>query len=193
MAVHGKMRVEVIGWLLLHSPMEVRMAQMRVFVSHTSSDKEFCQELVAALRTAGADVWYDEHNLGIGVLREEIMRQLAERPAFIVVVSKAALASRWVRDECEWTYNLYRRPTTPGSSPRLILPVVAGPYDPDDFNNMLYLESMKRVEAAGHRPYPTPRVIQLSCPIPRPRRRVSWPQAFRRGFNRPPVAPAAHH
>ncbi len=40
--------------------------QLRVFVSHSHQDNAFCQQIVQALRDAGADVWYDEHNLRLG-------------------------------------------------------------------------------------------------------------------------------
>lgn len=142
------------------------MSQMMVFVSHAHEDEAFCRELVDALRKAEADVWYDEHNLHPGVLRNEIMRELANRPVFVVVLSKAAFASEWVRDECEWAYNLFKR-----KPDRLLLPVVAAPYDQDDFDLILYLESLKRVEGAGHQPYPlhqaiarTIQLLQLPTP-----------------------------
>src|SRR5262249_39607372 len=116
-------------------------AVMSIFVSHSSKDKAACDRLVAALREAGADVWYDEHNLGAGVLRREIMKELAARPIVLILLSKAAFASDWVQDECEWAYNLFKREPN-----RMILPVVVGVYEPRDFNTLLYLESMKRVE-----------------------------------------------
>jgi predicted esterase len=40
---------------------EATPKQMRIFVSHSHKDHEFCRALVNALREAGADVWYDEH------------------------------------------------------------------------------------------------------------------------------------
>ena len=49
---------------------------LRVFVSHSHEDDAFCQPVVTALRDAGADVWYDEHNLGSGNLMDVIMREL---------------------------------------------------------------------------------------------------------------------
>jgi tetratricopeptide (TPR) repeat protein len=130
------------------------MARMRVFVSHSSADKASCDALVSALRGAGADVWYDEHNLGAGMLRDEIMRELAARPVTLVLLSKAAFASQWVRDECEWAYNLYRREPN-----RMLLPVVVGAYEPRDFNSLLYLESLKRIEGPGNSPYPINEII----------------------------------
>jgi tetratricopeptide (TPR) repeat protein len=82
------------------------------------------------------------------------MRELAERPVVVVMLSKAAFDSQWVRDECEWAYNLYRR-----KPERLILPVAAGAYGRDDFDRLLYLESMKRIEGPGNHPYPLDEMI----------------------------------
>jgi tetratricopeptide (TPR) repeat protein len=128
--------------------------QMQIFLSHSSADKDMCDQLVAALRGAGADVWYDEHNLGAGVLRREIMKELSARPIVLVMLSKSAFASDWVQDECEWAYNLTRREPN-----RMILPVVVAAYEPRDFNSLLYLESMKRVEGPGNSPYPVAEMI----------------------------------
>ncbi len=123
------------------------MGELRVFVSHNYADTGFGDALAQGLRGAGADVWYDEQNLGAGRLRKEISRELASRPAFIVVLSKAAFASEWVQDECEWAYNLYKREPN-----RIILPVTAQPIEPSDFNAMLFIESFTRIEAPGFRP-----------------------------------------
>jgi tetratricopeptide (TPR) repeat protein len=140
--------------------------QMQVFLSHSSADAPFANTLVVALRGAGADVWIDDSHLGTGQLLEEITRQLATRPVFVVVLSKAAFASEWVRRECTWAFNLYGRQKN-----RLILPVVAEPLDPDDFNLMLFLEDFRRVEGPQHTPYPTNeaiaqtlRLLQLTVP-----------------------------
>jgi tetratricopeptide (TPR) repeat protein len=127
---------------------------LQVFVSHSWQDKAICDQVVIALRGAGADVWYDEHNLGAGVLRREIMKELAQRPVVLVMLSKAAFASEWVQDECEWAYNLYKR-----KPERLILPVIVGAFDRDDFDSFLYLESLTRIEAPGNRPYPVEELI----------------------------------
>jgi tetratricopeptide (TPR) repeat protein len=127
---------------------------MRVFVSHTFADKGFCDTLAQGMRGAGADVWYDDQNLGAGHLRRVISHELASRPAFIVVLSKAAFASEWVQDECEWAYNLYKREPN-----RIILPVTAQPIEPRDFNALLFIESFARIEAPGYQPYPLPEAV----------------------------------
>lgn len=125
--------------------------QLKVFVSHASQDKLFADVLVHALREAGADVWYDEHNLGAGHLIGEITRELTARPAFVIVLTKAAFASHWVKDEMLWAYDLYRR----DASHRIILPVVAAPIAPSDFvNEWLCLASLRRVEGPGDMPFP---------------------------------------
>jgi hypothetical protein len=80
--------------------------QLKVFLSHSSQDKPVCDQLVTALRGAGADVWYDEHNLGAGQVLEEIQRELKARPVFLVLLSKHAFASQWVRRETTWAFNL---------------------------------------------------------------------------------------
>ncbi len=126
--------------------------QLRVFVSHATDDSGFCHTIVAALRGAGADVWYDEHNLGSGRLADEILRELGRRPIFVVILSKHAFASRWVKRETDWAEELKERDPW-----RAILPVTAEQIARDDFgteNGWLAYYSYKRVEAHGFAPFP---------------------------------------
>jgi TIR domain len=101
----------------------------------------------------GADVWYDEHNLGNGQLMSDIQRELGARPIFIVILSKHAFASRWVKRETTWAYEMQDRDPS-----RLILPVTAGPIARNDFgtdNGWLAYYTYKRIEAPGYAPFPT--------------------------------------
>ncbi|HEV7129378.1 MAG TPA: toll/interleukin-1 receptor domain-containing protein, partial [Ktedonobacterales bacterium] len=91
-----------------------------IFVSHCHEDNAWCRDFVAGLRTAGADVWYDEHNLGYGGLSEEIERELRARPIFIVVLSPVAVTRPWVRREVDGAIRLKDR-----EPERIFLPVVA--------------------------------------------------------------------
>ena len=128
------------------------MSTMRIFVSHSHEDDAFCRALVQGLRQAGADVWYDEHNLGSGQLMTVIQRELGSRPVFVVILTRATFASRWVRRETLWAYELGDRDPT-----RILLPVTAGPIERSDFsaeNEWLFLHDFKRVEAPGYKPYP---------------------------------------
>src|SRR5260221_980356 len=120
---------------------------MHIFASHSHEDDTFCRGIVSALRGAGADVWYDEHNLGSGQLVDTIERELKVRPVVVVILSDAALASQWVRDECTWAYNLLRRDPS-----RIILPVTAAPLEEDAI--WLFLSTFKRIEAPGLKPFP---------------------------------------
>ena len=145
------------------------MSTMRVFVSHSHEDDAFCRALVAGLRRAGSDVWYDEHNLGSGQLMTVIQRELGSRPVFIVILTKATFASLWVRRETMWAYELADRDPT-----HIILPVTAGPIERSDFsaeNEWLFLHDFKRIEAPGYQPYPqaeavtrTLHALQLTLP-----------------------------
>jgi tetratricopeptide (TPR) repeat protein len=131
------------------------MVTMQVFLSHSSADKDVAERVVTALRRAGADVWFDEHNLGATQLLDEIQRQLRARPVFIVLLSKAAFASDWVKRECKWAFNIQLRDPS-----HIILPVVIAPIDPDAFDDMLYLEDFKRVEGPNHTVYAEAEMIE---------------------------------
>lgn len=156
------------------------MAQMQVFVSHSHEDDAFCRAVVAGLRGAGADVWYDEHNLGSGQLMEVIQRELGNRPVVILILTKAAFASRWVRREIVWAYELLDRDPS-----RLLLPVTASPIARDDFSpqaGWLFLQDFKRIEASGYQPYPTEEAV---------RRLLHTLALTPAGEEPPPVAPQA--
>ena len=104
------------------------MDALRIFLSHSSQDKVIADAFVLSLRDAGADVWYDEQNLGAGHLMNEIQRELDRRPMFIVLLSKAAFASKWVKHETDWAFELTDRDPT-----RLMLPVTVEPIERSDF------------------------------------------------------------
>src|SRR5260221_4892561 len=128
------------------------MSTMRIFVSHSHEDDAFCRALVDDLRTAGADVWYDEHNLGSGQLMTVIQRELGSRPVFVVILTRATFASRWVRRETLWAYELADRDPT-----RILLPVSAGPMARSNFsaeNEWLVLHDFKRIQPPGYQPCP---------------------------------------
>lgn len=131
------------------------MDQLRIFVSHSSHNRELCEALSLALREAGADVWYDQQDLGSGHLLEIIPREIKQRKVFIVILSKSSIASAWVRDECKWAYALYSR-----ESGRTILPIVAETLEQSDLDVMLFLEGFRRIEGDQHRPLPRQRTIQ---------------------------------
>lgn len=131
------------------------MRQPQVFVSHSSQDKAFTASLVSALQAAGCDAWWDEHDLGLGKFLDTIQREIHDRPIFVVVLSKAALASNYVLEECRMAYTLHLDEPN-----REIVPVTVSSLQPSDLRpNWLFLEPFKRIEATGFQPYPPQEAI----------------------------------
>ncbi len=98
----------------------------RIFVSHAPEDTAWCHAFVQALRDAGADVWYDENDLGDGVIGAESARELQARPLCIVILSPAALASPAVHREVGAAMGVREKA---GPSTRSMLLVLAEPAD----------------------------------------------------------------
>lgn len=94
----------------------------RIFVSHNKSDIEWCNEFVSRLRQYGANVWYDEYNLGYEELGLQINAELIARPIFVAVLSPTAIASRWVDREVTGAIALKDKDTT---GERILLFVIA--------------------------------------------------------------------
>jgi hypothetical protein len=72
----------------------------KVFVSHASTDKLFVDRLIADFVARAIPVWYDKLDLRIGEsIPGSINAGLAESKYFAIVLSKAAVASKWVQEE----------------------------------------------------------------------------------------------
>lgn len=72
----------------------------KVFISHASADKSFVDRLVADLCTRSIPVWYDKLDLRIGEsVPGKINEGLAGAKHFLIVLSKSAVNSSWVREE----------------------------------------------------------------------------------------------
>jgi hypothetical protein len=72
----------------------------KIFVSHTSVDKPFVDRLVADLAARSIPVWYDKLDLRIGEsVPGAINAGLSDSKYFVIVLSKASVASVWVREE----------------------------------------------------------------------------------------------
>jgi formylglycine-generating enzyme required for sulfatase activity len=77
------------------------MGKPRIFVSHSHTDDGVTERLVADLRQAGADAWMDTTDLGAGNFQQRINDALAECDWFVLVLTRDALASLWVRQEVD--------------------------------------------------------------------------------------------
>lgn len=93
-------------------PLELRMYD--VFISHSSSDKLWVRELAQKIDAESFQgrplrSWFDERELGLGdQLRSELEEALEQSRYLVIVLSRAAVASKWVR--FEWDHWLTRDP-----------------------------------------------------------------------------------
>ncbi len=157
------------------------MTGPRVFVSHNHNDSDFCRAFVNGLRAYNVDVWYDEHNVGAGALRDIIEREMSSRPHFLVVLSPAAVASRWVAAEIDAALELER-----AGALQTFLPVIARKCDvplmlrryriigqPDGSPlpiDQAVLQTMRAIWSDGPAPAPAPLPASTpsSSPTPSP-------------------------
>jgi hypothetical protein len=73
---------------------------LSIFISHSSSDKEFVRQLVYDLKNEGHVVWLDENELNAGdLLEREIHTNIHRADWFVLVVSPNSASSDWVRRE----------------------------------------------------------------------------------------------
>lgn len=72
----------------------------KIFISHASKDKTFVDQLVSDLAAHGVPVWYDKLDVRLGdSLPGKINSGLAEAKYFLIVLSPAAVKSKWVQEE----------------------------------------------------------------------------------------------
>ncbi|GEM_PF-2391613 len=98
---------------------------IRVFISHSSSDNEFCRAFASQLRhdigvsthssnrsTAPYDdsIWFDERHdlMKLDFWMDHVLNEIKNRRHFVVVLSPAAVASPWVRREIDLAAALER-------------------------------------------------------------------------------------
>ena len=73
----------------------------RIFISHSSADKEFAAWLWSDLKAAGHDPWFDSHEILVGQsIPQRISEGLENSDFIIVVLSEDAIKSKWL--EREW-------------------------------------------------------------------------------------------
>ena len=87
-------------WLLSARYQEVEQGK-KVFISHSSKDKDFVRWLSSDLSNAGHTPWLDEWQIKVGdSIPEKIESGLDDADAIILVLSQNAVESKWV--EREW-------------------------------------------------------------------------------------------
>ncbi len=75
------------------------VAHTRVFISHSSKNAKFADQLVERLRDHYITTWYSPRHMPGGYFAENIRQELAKCDWFVVMLSPDALASDWVKQE----------------------------------------------------------------------------------------------
>jgi len=83
------------------------MATTKLFLSHSSKDDDFIRQLRQALADFGQEVWIDSRQLrGGDPLWPDIQNAIAAATTYAVLVSPAALQSKWVGKELQHAVKL---------------------------------------------------------------------------------------
>ena len=78
---------------------------LKLFISHSSIDKEFANSLYVSLAEEGHDPWLDEWNIRGGQsIPEEIAKGLSNADYILVILSPNAVNSEWVKKEWQSMY-----------------------------------------------------------------------------------------
>lgn len=73
---------------------------VRIFLSHSSTDRRFVERLARILDTHTLPYWYSQrHIVGAQQWHDEIGRALAKCNWFVLVLSPASAKSKWVKHE----------------------------------------------------------------------------------------------
>jgi formylglycine-generating enzyme required for sulfatase activity len=98
---------------------------VRIFVSYASPNRPFAEKLVADLRAAGADVWWDVSGIDKGDFLDKINQALHQCVWLILVLTPKAVASKWVKREVNAAIHRVEQGFMRG-----IIPVLASPTEP---------------------------------------------------------------
>jgi TolB-like protein/cytochrome c-type biogenesis protein CcmH/NrfG len=97
-----------------------------VFISYARADQAAAARLAKGLQVAGFDVWWDADLPAHRAYSEVIERNLEQAKAVVVLWSKAAAASQWVRAEADFARN----------AGKLVQAAVDGTMPPMPFNQI---------------------------------------------------------
>ena len=112
-----------------------------VFLSHSSLDGQFVNDLVAVLRRHGIPVWYSQTNiLGAQQWQAEIGAALQRCDWFAVILSPQSANSMWVKRELSYALQQNRFDSR-------IVPIT---YQPSDFEQLSWtLSTFQMVNFTG--------------------------------------------
>src|SRR3954470_23427483 len=75
-------------------------ARVHVFLSHSSKDKPFVEQLSAWLEGSGVQTFLDKKDIRVGdSIPATIYKSIGKATHLIYVISKGSLSSKWVAEE----------------------------------------------------------------------------------------------
>lgn len=77
------------------------MAGAGVFISYSQADANFVDKVYNRLRTAGASVWLDRHDMLAGSIQKQVSRAIRENAIILLVLSESSVKSDWVENELD--------------------------------------------------------------------------------------------
>lgn len=81
--------------------------KLKVFLSHSSKDKDFAERLATQLLDYGVDVWFDQWEIyGGNSITDEIEKGLKNSTILLLVLSKNSIDSKWVHEEYKAYHNM---------------------------------------------------------------------------------------
>lgn len=108
---------------------------MKVFISHSSSDKKFVRTLKSDLNENGIETFVDEDSLEFGdSLKERLEVAIDESSHFIIILSPNATNSEWVKFELKEALSLFNKKTLAKIIPINYRTCII----PDELKNILY-------------------------------------------------------
>jgi hypothetical protein len=120
------------------------MIPKEVFLSHSSKNLKAASDLAKVMRAHGVPVWHSTKNIRGGQKwHDEIGRALRRCDWFLLLLSKAAVKSKWVKHELTYALNH-------GQYENHILPVMFEPCDYEGLSwtlggfEMVYLHKNKK-------------------------------------------------
>lgn len=82
------------------------MLPKEIFLSHSSSDRDFADALAKTLRNHGIPIWYSQINiLGAQQWQDEIGEALSRCDWFAIILSPNSVESMWVKRELMFALN----------------------------------------------------------------------------------------
>lgn len=122
---------------------------MKVFISHSSSDKRFVRTIKSDLNENGIETFLDEDSLELGdSLVEKLELAIQDSSHFIIILSPSSLKSEWVTQELNFALKLM--------SAKLIKKIIPIKYRsceiPKELENLIYADlSNQIVQIEGDR------------------------------------------